>query len=311
MKGVYHLRPIYKSFIWGGRKLIEEFQLDPQLENIGTIYSVIALPGHLDNVVEETGETLSTFYKNHAEVFGCVKEEFPVRMSITCNEGFQSYQLHPDDAYALAHEHTWGKVSGSVTLSENAHISEKLFGNKAVSLDEFKKMVEEKDWEHLFQKVKVKNGDYLHTPAGVIHGGYGDGSVYVAMGSNGDITYRFYDLERDDPDRPLHLKEVYDCVTIPEVDLRACVIHPIPRRQGNLEIKDYYSKNGEYTAKQLRISGVCEFEMKEFYCLVNVDGTGSVNGQSLKKGETILIECAHGPIYLDGNMRLMLISYTD
>ena len=77
----------------------------------------------LDNVVEETGETLSEFYENHPELFRCKKGEFPVRMSITCNEGFQSYQLHPDDAYALAHENTWGKVSGSVTLKEDEPVS--------------------------------------------------------------------------------------------------------------------------------------------------------------------------------------------
>lgn len=311
MNGIYHLRPVYKSFIWGGRKLITEFHLNPELKNIGTIYSVIALPGHLDNVVEETGETLSEFYENHPELFRCKKGEFPVRMSITCNEGFQSYQLHPDDAYALAHENTWGKVSGSVTLKEDDQVSEKLFGNKAASLDEFKALVEKKDWESLFRKVKVKNGDFLHTPAGVIHGGYGDGSIYVAMGSNGDITYRFYDQDRNDPERPLHLQEVYDCVTIPEVDLNACVIHPTPVKKENLEILDYYSRPGEYIAKQLRVNGTAEFEMEEFYCLANVGDEGLVNGQPLKKGETILVEREHGSIQLEGTMRLMLISYED
>lgn len=93
---------------------------------------------------------------------------------------FSHISCTPDDAYALAHENTWGKVSGSVTLKEDDQVSEKLFGNKAASLDEFKALVEKKDWESLFRKVKVKNGDFLHTPAGVIHGGYGDGSIYVA-----------------------------------------------------------------------------------------------------------------------------------
>lgn len=311
MKGIYHLQPIYKSFVWGGRKLIEEFKLDPSLEKIGTIYTVIAIPGHLDNLVLETGEPLSEFFQHHPEVFGCSKGEFPVRLSITCNEGFQSYQLHPTDAYAMQNEKTWGKVSGSVTLKESSHISEKLFGNKASNLEEFKRLVEAKDWESLFHKVKIKDGDFLHTPAGVIHGGYGDGHTYAAFGTNGDITYRFYDLGRKDPDRPLQFERVYDCVTVPEQNLSKCIIHPTPRKVNNVEILDYYTGHGEYTAKQLRINGSGTFAMKEFYCVTNIEGEGSVDGEILKRGETLLIEQNHGPVQVDGKMRLMLLSYCD
>ncbi len=311
MNGIYHLQPIYKSFIWGGRKLIDEFELDPALKNIGTIYSVIALPGHLDNIVMETGEPLSAFFHSHPEVFGCSRSEFPVRMSITCNEDFQSYQLHPDNTYALEHENTWGKVSGSVAIQESDRVSETLFGHKAETIEEFRRLVESKNWDKLFCKIKVKEGDFLHTPAGVVHGGQGSGRIYAALGTNGDITYRFYDLDRNDPQRPLALEQVYDCVTMPELDLSACVIHPIPRTEHNVEIYDYYSVPNEYTAKQLKINGSGSFSMDEFYCIANIDGDGSVDGEKLRKGETFLIECNHGSIHLEGTMRLMLLSYSE
>ena len=120
MKRIYHIDPIYKSFVWAGRKLIDRFGIDTDLPNVGTIYCAIALPGELDNIVRETGEPLSAFYAAHRELFACPDEVFPVRMTITCNEGFQSYQLHPDDAYALAHEGCRGKVSGAVTLDDGS-----------------------------------------------------------------------------------------------------------------------------------------------------------------------------------------------
>lgn len=311
MKGIYHIEPIYASFVWGGHKLIEEFDIQTEEERIGTIYAVIALPGHLDNLVRETKEPLSQFYKEHKDLFGCSKETFPVRMSITCNEDFQSYQLHPDDTYGEAHEQKPGKVSGAVTLKESEHVSKKLFGHKAKTKDEFISMVENKDWDHLFSVVDVKDGDFLHTPAGVIHGGYGDGSIYAALGTNGDITYRFYDLDRNDPDRPLHLQEVYDCVTIPEVDLSEVVIHANPRLINGVELLDYYSKENEYVAKQLRVQGEGTFQLPEFYFITNIDGEGTVNGEVLKKGETLFVECNHGAITLAGSMRLMLLSYVE
>ena len=95
MSNIFHIKPIYKEFIWGGRKLIDYFHLPQSLEQIGTIYHVIAVPGHLDNLVEETGEPLSVFYQTNPALFRCNRKDLPIRMTTTCNEGRQSYQLHP------------------------------------------------------------------------------------------------------------------------------------------------------------------------------------------------------------------------
>ena len=74
-------------------------------------------------------------------------------MTTTANSGFQSYQLHPDDAYAEKHENQKGKVSGAVALKASDHVSEWLFGNKAKNLEDFKRMVENKDWKNLFSTI--------------------------------------------------------------------------------------------------------------------------------------------------------------
>ena len=66
---LYHIEPIYKSFIWGGRALIDHFHIKTDMENIGTIYHVIAIPGQLDNTVRETGEPLSVFYEKNPQIF--------------------------------------------------------------------------------------------------------------------------------------------------------------------------------------------------------------------------------------------------
>ena len=101
MSNIFHIKPIYKEFIWGGRKLIDYFHLPQSLEQIGTIYHVIAVPGHLDNLVEETGEPLSVFYQTNPALFRCNRKDLPIRMTTTCNEGRQSYQLHPTDDYSI------------------------------------------------------------------------------------------------------------------------------------------------------------------------------------------------------------------
>ena len=71
------------------------------------------------------------------------------------------------------------------------YVSEWLFGNKARNREEFKRMVEDKDWENLFSKIKVKDGDFVHTPAGVIHGGYGKGTVSATFRSFRYFPYSY------------------------------------------------------------------------------------------------------------------------
>ena len=119
MHKIFHVKPIYLEFVWGGHKLIDKYNLQTVLKNVGMIYLVIAIPNHLDNIVEETNQPLSEFYQEHQDLFKINEERFPVRMAISCNEGRQSYQVHPDDAYALSHEGTRGKVSGSISLEKN------------------------------------------------------------------------------------------------------------------------------------------------------------------------------------------------
>ena len=42
----------------------------------------------------------------------------------------------------------------------------------------------------------------------------------VVFSTNSDITYRMYDYERDDPKRPLHLKQAFEGLNMPETDLK-------------------------------------------------------------------------------------------
>lgn len=307
MKKLYHMEPLLESFIWGGRKIIDRYHLQTELENVGIMYHVIALPGKLDCMVKEAGEPLSAFYQNHRELFRCSSPLFPVRMATSCGENKMSYHLHPGDEYAMAHQGTRGKVTGSVAMEESDAVSEKLFGNRAQTLEEFKQMVEKKDWEHLFGKIRQKQGDFLHTPAGVIHGGGGEGKMAMTFSTNSDITYRFYDYDRNDPNRRLHLQQVYDCVNIPEVPL--ATVHPVPVEKDGILVCDFYDKAGEYTAQRLDVNGPGSYERDEFYFLFCSDGHGTIEGTPIAEGETVFVPTQWGALKLDGAMRLYLISY--
>ena len=170
-------------------------------------------------------------------------------------------------------------------------------------------MVENKDWKNLFSTIKVKDGDYVHTPAGVIHGGYGKGLINATFGTNGDITYRFYDNDRNDPSRPLQLQEVYDCVNIPEVPVGAKAVEPV--REKGLLIYHYYEKAGEYVAKRFIVKGKGNYSYQGFLFLTCVNGEGTIEDMPIGLGETILVPADFGEIHFDGDMDLIAISYIE
>ena len=306
---IFKLKPIYKSFVWGGDKLIEKYHLDPKLKNIGTIYLVIAT-NDLDNIIEETGQPLSKFYETHKELFGIDEQIFPVRMTITCNDAYQSYQIHPTDEYALKHEGVKGKVSGSVALfaNEDTPARRMLFGNKCHSLDEFKKYVLKEDWNSLFNVIEKPASAFLHTPAGVIHGGKGNGQIAATWGTNGDITYRFFDFNRNNANRSIDLEKCYETVNIPEVMLPRPYT-PIPIHKDGIELYEYYDQPKEYVAKRIKVNGEGKYESLAFMFYGCADGEGKIDGVSIKAGECLFVPCNYGPVKLEGNLDLILLSY--
>jgi len=161
MKQIYHILPVFTEAIWGGRQLIEKYGFKTNLKNIGECYNVIAMKGHLDCDVEETGEKLSDFYHTHRELFQCDTNEMPVRAAMACTIVPMSVQVHPNDEYALAHDGRLGKPDGVYILEGEGTVE---FGHYAKTQAEFRQMVEENMWNSLLRYINVKAGDFLDMP---------------------------------------------------------------------------------------------------------------------------------------------------
>ena len=309
MANIYKLKPILQATVWGSNKITEYYNIQTDIEKVGQMYHVIALENHLDNIIEDTGETLSSFYREHRDLFDCKSDVFPVRMATACNAGKMSYHLHPDNEYARVHENSLGKVSGSIPYEAKGAVRRSLYGNKAKSLNEFKRMVCEKDWDHLFSCVEIRDDQYFHTPAGVIHGGAGDETMSIVFATNSDLSYRFYDYDRNDPNRKLSLEKVYDCVNIPEVPFGP--IDARPYRCGDLNITDYYDKKNEYTAKKVECQNKGLLEVDRFVFLLAAKGSGRIGGVDVRAGTTVFVPAHYGRLAIEGEMKLYMVSYQD
>lgn len=78
-------------------------------------------------------------------------------------------------------------------------------------------MIENKQWDSLLKRVKIKPGDFFYVPAGTIHS-LGKGILVLETQQSSDSTYRVFDYDRVDSNgklRELHLDKAIDVTIIP------------------------------------------------------------------------------------------------
>lgn len=310
MDKFYRIQPIYEERIWGGQKIREKFHYQTDLQNIAEAYHVIAIPGHLDNLVEGENIPLSQFYQQHRDLFDCDADALPVRLVTACADGKLSVHLHPTDAYGLAHDRMRGKIEGGFALTDSDAEVEFMIGHTAQSMEELKSKVENGEWDTLLRKVKGKATDFTHTPIGTLHAESGDGSVImVAYSTNGDVTYRLYDYDRNDPKRPLNIQGVLDNIRIPDDEIRPYPVTPY-QSKGCL-IYDYYSKPKEYVGKRIKTTPNARYQQEEFMFILCLEGETAINGMKIKPGETLFVPAHSSELIFDQAADLCILSYLD
>lgn len=218
------LEPVFHEKIWGGRKLATDFGYDLPDGKIGEVWAISAHPNGPDTISNGPlkGKTLDVAWRENQEYFGHQKEKvFPLLTKILDANDSLSVQVHPDDAYAAAHERPGelGKTECWYVISAEPG-SYLIYGHHAKTREELADMIHRGDWEHLLRKVPVKTGDFVYVPSGTIHA-LNKGIMVLETQQSSDTTYRLYDYDRvgaDGKKRELHLQQSIDTTTVPSHD---------------------------------------------------------------------------------------------
>lgn len=282
---LFRLSPACKDTIWGGMRLSKEYGKAAVPTRIAETWELSLHPDGLCRVAEGeyAGKTLK-------EVLG--REDFPTLIKLIDAQDDLSIQVHP------AKTEMWYIVD----CEEGATL---IYGLKEAFCEEsFRKALAEGRVEELLNTVPVHRGDVFFIPSGMVHA-IGKGILIAEIQQNSNITYRVYDYGRLQNGKPREL----------HVEQAMAVIRDFTPEQ--LRELRFSSESGSATAceGQGEMLAECPYfrtyryalhageevvlpNAQGWQCLLCVEGTGSLNGQVLRAGDTFFAEEGVGALTL-------------
>lgn len=305
---ILFLQPVFQHNIWGGTRLQDEYGYEINGNDIGECWG-IAAHEHGDCIIREgsyQGIHLSELWRSHPELFGNIQErQFPLLVKIIDAKEDLSIQVHPDDAYAFEHEQgSLGKTECWYILDcdEEATL---VVGHNAKSKEELQKLVEQARWKELIREVPIRKGDFIQIDPGTVHAIKG-GILLLETQQNSDITYRVYDYDRMSHGnlRELHIEKSLDVICVPAKRAEESVLHAgdIPKNERYELVRCEY-----YTVSKIDVDGEFKQIQDAPFLLVSViEGNGTINEKTIKKGDHFIVPCGYGEMIFKGNMQMIV-----
>ena len=216
------LRPSGKDYLWGGRRLNDEFEKEIDLFPLAETWECSTHPDGPSYVVggEFDGQELAAVLKQHPEYLGQRHKgetELPILIKFIDAKKNLSVQVHPTDEYAKEHENgQLGKTEMWYVLdaSKDAKL---VYGlNKTCTKEEVRTAIERGTLMNYLQQVPVKKDDLFFIKAGTIHA-IGAGALVAEIQESSNLTYRLYDYDRvgkDGKKRELHMDKALEVANL-------------------------------------------------------------------------------------------------
>ena len=200
------LRPSGKDYLWGGRRLNDEFAKNIDMSPLAETWECSTHPDGPSYICggEYDGMKLTDVLKEHPEFMGTRhqqesgKGELPILIKFIDADKDLSIQVHPDDGYAHEHEHGQRGKTEMWYVLDATRDAKLIYGlSHTMSREALKASVEDGTIVRHLQKVPVKKDDVFFVEAGTIHA-LGEGALVAEIQENSNLTYRLYDYDRVD-----------------------------------------------------------------------------------------------------------------
>ena len=302
---ILKLKPACKDYIWGGRRLIDEYNKPFEGERLAETWEMSCHPDGPSVIVngEHAGKSLAQFVEEQGK--GClgsncqIFQDFPIMIKFIDAKDNLSIQVHPNNIYALEKEHQYGKTEVWYVLDCGPDAFLYYGFKEAISQEEFRERIANNTLLEVLNAVPVHKGDVFYIPAGTIHAICRD-IVIAEIQQSSNVTYRVYDYGRvgaDGKPRQLHVEQAVQVTKLapPKDDYNF---------GGHLVRSPYFTVDQAEGAYE----GVCDDESFTSVLVVDGDGTISCGDEKLAvtKGDSLFLPADSGKFTLDGSAKVLI-----
>lgn len=310
---ILKLKPSCKDYIWGGRRLVEEYGKEYDGDILAESWELSCHPDGPSVITNGpfAGKTLEGYIEEEGrEVLGkhCRRfRDFPILIKFIDAKQNLSIQVHPDNRYALKNEGQYGKTEMWYVMDakEGAFL---YYGfKKEISREEFEERIREDTLLEVLNAVPVQKGDVLFIESGTIHA-IGQDILIAEIQQNSNVTYRVYDYGRvgkDGKKRDLHIEKAL-AVTRRVPIVKSSSSYP------HIADCDYF------TVDKLNLDGQMMKKMEgmvtedSFVSILMLDGMGTITcgGEqvSYKKGDSLFLSAGSGVYQIEGSCDALITS---
>lgn len=310
-------KPRLKERIWGGRNLIDSYGKPKPRKSesdarYGESWEICGLDGELsvaangylkNNTIQELievymGELVGDRVYDR---FGLV---FPILIKLIDAETMLSVQVHPNDEMAAQRHGCYGKTEMWYVMDADPEAYLYVGFNRRVSRAEYLEAVENGTLPNLLQRYEARPGDVFFIPAGTVHA-LGKGIRIAEIQQTSDVTYRIDDWGRTDAEgkpREIHTELALDAIDF--TGGKQTHITPVP--QTNEAVKIVACP--QFAVNLIALHGTVERDLApldSFVVYLCTEGSATVNEETLKKGETLLVPAEETTVQLSGEGTLL------
>ncbi|MBR1860164.1 MAG: ROK family protein [Selenomonadaceae bacterium] len=308
---ILKLKPACKEYIWGGRRLIDEYNIDCDSPILAEAWQLSCQSEGASTIIngEFAGKTLQEYIElKGRKVLGknCRRfRDFPILSKFIDAKDNLSIQVHPNNRFALQNEGQYGKCEMWYIIDTEPGAFLYYGFKHKITKDEFAQRIKDNTLLEVLNAVPVQKGDALFIEAGTLHA-IGKGILLAEIQQNSKITYRVYDYGRvgaDGKKRDLHIEKAL-AVTNTVPIIRSGTAYP------HIADCDYF------TVDKLNLDGKLTYRVQgtvyedSFLSILILDGAGTITNKAekinYKKGDSLFLPANSGDWQIEGTCDALL-----